>query len=118
MHTAILTFDESGRLTRRRLVDQEAWARQQAAANNASSDFWAATGLVLRQFDGLVAGYAARADMEANAVTGEGSNSVPRLTRADLLLVSAVGAFAPIPQASESPSSSAHVWQTSLQSAP
>ena len=76
----------------RRLVRQEAWAREQAMANNASSDFWAATGLVLRQFDGLVAGYAAKADTEADAVTGKGSEAVPRLTRADLLMVSAVGA--------------------------
>ena len=79
-------------MLRRRLVDQEVWARQKAAADNASSDFWAATGLVLRQFDGLVAGYAARADAEANAVMGDGSDAVPRLTRADLLMVSAVGA--------------------------
>ena len=34
-----------------------AWARQQADSNNNSSDFWAAMGLVLRQFDGLHAGY-------------------------------------------------------------
>ena len=40
-----------------RLVDQDAWARQQAESQGNSSDFWAATGLVLRQFDGLHAGY-------------------------------------------------------------
>ncbi len=39
-----------------RLVDQDAWARQQAESQGNSSDFWAATGLVLRQFDGLHAG--------------------------------------------------------------
>jgi len=44
----------------RRLVDQDAWARQQAGSQGNSSDFWAATGLVLRQFDGLYAGYVMR----------------------------------------------------------
>lgn len=38
-------------------ANQSAWSRAQAAANN--SAYWQATGAVLAQFDGLVAGYGA-----------------------------------------------------------
>ena len=111
----------------RRLVQQDEWARQQAAAND--SDLWVAIGAVLTQFDGLLEGYNARvaaatavaAEVEssrsgggrvgddtadgavasgtAGSKWGEHKQQVgfgarptpPRLLRADLLMVSAVG---------------------------
>lgn len=115
-----------------RLVEQDRWARQQAAQN--TSDIWAAIGAVLTQFDGLLAGYNARVgaalavlgagnaagsglagatdagrdslgasarrrhlaavqEEEAAERLGFGARPVPPpLTRADLLMVSAVGA--------------------------
>lgn len=113
----------------RRLVEQDKWARQQAAQN--ASNFWVAIGAVFTQFDGLLAGYQARvgaAAAAADAAAAEASNGgggaggfwaaaakrrlaaaaakqeggggvgfgarpvPPPLTRADLLMVSAVGA--------------------------
>jgi hypothetical protein len=107
-------------------VQQDQWARQQAAAND--SDLWVAIGAVLTQFDGLLEGYNARvaaatAAAEAGSNRSDGSRSddrpaegaatsaeagsdseehqqqvgfgprpiPPRLSRADLLMVSAVG---------------------------
>jgi hypothetical protein len=50
---------------------QDQWARQNVASNT-SSAIWRSVGLVLSQFDGLVAGY--------NSVASSGSNSTPPLT--------------------------------------
>ena len=49
-----------------RLVEQDKWARQQAAGN--SSGIWAAIGPILDQLDGLLAGYNARAAAAAAEV--------------------------------------------------
>ena len=88
-------------------MQQDEWARQQAAANN--SDLWVAVGAVLSQFDGLLEGYNARVAAAAAAAAantqatgsswagcqpqvGFGERPIPpRLSHADLLMVSAVG---------------------------
>lgn len=52
-----------------------------------------ATGLVLTQFDGLVAGYNTRSKAEGSAHGTPGTAAIPPLTKRDLLSVSAVGAL-------------------------
>ena len=69
---------------------QDAWARQQVAAN--TSDLWKAHGLILSQFDGLVAGYQATApadqaltvfDLQQVNAIGDFLDLIPALSRRD-----------------------------------
>lgn len=67
------------------LLEQDEWSRGQVAANK--SAFWSTLGLLLSQHSGMMAGYSAAAD-QALSRTG---NSLPRLSVADFLKLSAVG---------------------------
>lgn len=69
-----------------RLEEQDAWVRQQVQAH-ADDPFWRALGLVMRQFDGLVDGYQARARAEGPAKSHEFGN----LTKRDLLFINGNG---------------------------
>ena len=70
-----------------RLLQQDAWARQQCAANG--SDLWAGVAHLLAQQDGMAEGYNARvASLPANGGAGP---QLPSLSKADFLLLSAVG---------------------------
>jgi hypothetical protein len=74
-----------------RLEEQHTWASQQAASN--STAFWRAMRLVLAQLDGLMAGYAERAE-HAERAQREGRKAdlaLPRLGLRDFLFMSAVG---------------------------
>ncbi|GAB4819731.1 hypothetical protein N2152v2_006777 [Parachlorella kessleri] len=72
------------------LVEQHDWVSQQAAANHTA--FWRAMRLLLAQLDGLVAGYAKRAE-QAQLEGGSVAGRVPRLGLSDFLFMSAVGDF-------------------------
>lgn len=70
------------------LLEQDAWARQQADLN-ASSPLWQTMRLILKQHEGIMAGYNAAAN--ASARRENGAHRLPPLDRVDFLLLSAVG---------------------------
>ncbi|CAL5220185.1 g2156 [Coccomyxa viridis] len=67
------------------LLEQDAWSREQVAANK--SDFWATLGLLLDQHSGMMEGYWAAANDSASR-DGE---TLPQMSVADFLKLSAVG---------------------------
>ena len=67
-----------------------AHAACQVEAHADSSTYWRMLGLVLRQFDGIVAGYEAR-------LCADEPSSLPALTRRDLMFLNGNGALGPLP---------------------
>ena len=70
------------------LLDQDAWAQEQAATNN--TPFWTTLHLILQQHEGLMDGYTLAANRSQQS--GENAASLPQLDRVDFLKLSAVGA--------------------------
>ena len=73
------------------LLEQDAWSREQVAVNR--SAFWATLGLLLEQHSGMMEGYWAAANESASR-DGE---TLPQMSVADFLKLSAVGRILPNP---------------------
>lgn len=70
------------------LLDQDAWAQEQAATN--TTPFWTTLSLILQQHEGLMDGYSLAANRSKYPDTDV--PPLPQLNRVDFLKLSAVGA--------------------------
>lgn len=73
------------------LLEQDAWSRGQVAANK--SGFWSTLGLLLEQHSGMMEGYWAA----ANESVSKDGTTLPQMSVADFLKLSAVGGIHDLP---------------------
>ena len=74
------------------LLEQDAWSRGQVSANKSS--FWATLGLLLEQHSGMMEGYWAA----ANEYISQDGATLPQMSVADFLKLSAVGEIHTLPK--------------------
>ena len=74
------------------LLEQDAWSRGQVSANK--SNFWATLGLLLEQHSGMMEGYWAAAN---ESISQDGA-TLPQMSVADFLKLSAVGGIHALPK--------------------